>query len=99
MNRDLHVVLVGHAETGVNRRGRCAPILMELEAARARQNLLRERFAARGIAFPEKAEVHGPGLGSPEHLFEIPTAGRAGSRVRTGRWTGTAADHGGDAVR
>ena len=51
------------------------------------------------ISFTEKTEVHGPRFGRAKHLLQIPAARHARGRVGAGGWTGSAADHGGGAVR
>ena len=44
MNRDLHVEFVGDREALIDRRGRRPPVLVQLQADRARANLLAQRF-------------------------------------------------------
>ncbi len=72
---------------------------MQLQAAGARQNLLGQRLARGGVSLPQESEVHRPRFGRAKHLFQIPAARRAGGRVGAGGRTGSAADHGGGAVR
>jgi hypothetical protein len=46
MNGDLHVEFIGHAEAGVDRSGRRAPVFVQLQADGSRTHLLTERLGA-----------------------------------------------------
>src|SRR5690606_37770887 len=54
---DLHPELFGAAQRGVDGRGGAAPVLVQLQAAGAGADLLRERFAARGVSLAEQQHV------------------------------------------
>ena len=92
----LEVVVVGHAEAGVDRRRHRAPVLVDLEAEAAGPQLLDERRRLVRVAAPEEAEVHRPRLGGLQHLAGVEGAAAVDAdRNRPER----AAEHGGDARR
>ena len=51
VDRHLHIILVGHAQAGIDRGRRGAPILVQLQAAGAGAHLLGQRLA-RSTALP-----------------------------------------------
>ncbi len=97
VDQDLDVHLVGDREAAVDRRGRRAPVLVQLERAGAGPDLLDQAVGPRRVALAGEAEVHRPGLGRLEHAPDVPGARRAGGGVGAGRGAGAAAQHGGDA--
>ena len=91
-------MLVGHAQTGVDRSGCCAPIFVEFERARACFHHFVQRVRHRRIALAGKAEIHGKSFGGFDHPRDMPRAGRAGGGERAMRGAGAAAQHRGDAA-
>ena len=65
VDRDLHVVALGDAEAAVDRRGRRAPVLVQLEADRAGANLLDEPLGQRRVALAGEPEVDAAARRSP----------------------------------
>jgi hypothetical protein len=57
MDHHLHVVIVGHVEAIVDRGGRRAPILVQLERTSAGIDHLDQRGRARGVALAREAEI------------------------------------------
>jgi hypothetical protein len=67
VDHHLHVVIVGHGEATVDgSRGR-APILVKLQRARARVDLLHEPARQGRISLTGKAEVHREGFRGLDH--------------------------------
>jgi hypothetical protein len=95
---DLDVELVGDAEAAVDGGWSGAPILVELQADGAGEDLLAQRRGRGAVAFAEKAAVHRVFVGRFQHAVDIPDARRASSGVSAVRGAGAAADHGGDAT-
>src|SRR5258708_28848191 len=58
---------------------------MKLQAARPGLNLLNETGREACVAFAEKAEIHGKGIGSLEHPPNMPGSWRAGGCSRSRR--------------
>ena len=85
-------------EAAVDRRGRGAPVLVQLEAAGAGLDLLAQRLGQAGVALAEEAEVHRQAFGRLQHAADVPGAGRAGRGVGAGRRPGAAADQRRDAA-
>jgi hypothetical protein len=98
MNGDLDIEFIRHAEAGVDRRRRGAPIFVQLQADGAGADLLAQRLGAGGVSLAEEAEIHRIFLRRFQHPVQVPGPRRAGRRVRAGGWSGAAADHGGDAA-
>ncbi len=98
MDGDLDVEGIGDGQAVVDGRRRGAPVLVELEAHRARAELLLERLGQAGVALPEEAEVHRKGFGRLEHPVDVPGARGAGRRFGARRRPSAAAEHGGDAA-
>ena len=97
VDRDLDVELVGDVQAVVDGGGRGAPVLVQLQAAGARRDLLDQRLGPGGVALAEEAEVDRQALGRLEHPLDVPGAGRAGGGVGAGGRPGAAAEHGRDA--
>mmetsp|Transcript_19164 Transcript_19164/g.47716 ORF Transcript_19164/g.47716 Transcript_19164/m.47716 type:complete len:242 (-) Transcript_19164:161-886(-) len=68
-NRDI--VLIGKAQTGVNRRWSCSPILVELETGSTCQETLLENASIGGISLSRKSKIHGNPVGRLEHHFKL----------------------------
>ena len=92
VQRHLHPGLVGNCETGPDRGGRRAPVLVELESRGPRPQLLEESLARRGVALAEQRDVDGEVVERLEHPSEVPAAGRDRRRPRAFRGTGAAPD-------
>ncbi len=99
VDRHLHVVRIGSAQGGVDRGGRRAPVLVQLEPDRAGLDLLDERWQQACVPLAEKAEIHGERVGRFEHALQVPRPRRARRRERSRRRTRAAAEHRGDARR
>ena len=97
VNRDLHIVLVGDAQTAVDGGGSRTPVLVELQTHRACADLFVQPFRPRAVPFAEEPEVHRQRISRLQHPLEIPRSGRARGRLRSGRRSGPAADKRGDA--
>ena len=87
VDRDLGVGLVGHAQAAVDRRGRGAPVLVQLQADGAGLDLLAQRLGLARVALAEKAEVHREAFGRLQHARDVRRAGRAGGGEAC-RWPG-----------
>lgn len=98
VNGDLRVRVVGNRKTVVDGSGRRAPVLVQLEADRARLHLLDERRGQARVALAEKAEIDRPAIGGLQHALHVPRSGRACGRVRAGGGAGAAAEHRRDAA-
>src|SRR5687768_13608448 len=93
VNRDLDVKLVGDSETDIDCGRSGAPVLVELQADRARQHLLSQWFCRAAVSFAEKPEIHRIRFGRLEHTVQVPPSRRAGRRKRPRRGTSAAAEH------
>ncbi len=93
VNRDLHVVALGHVQAIVDRRRRRAPVLVQLQPHGAGFDLLVERFGQARVALAEKSEVHRERVGRLEHARDVPRPRSARRCVRAGRRARAAADH------
>ena len=87
---------VGDVEAVVDRGGRRAPVLVQLERGGAGEDHLLERRRQRGVALAGEREVHREGVEALDHALDVPGAG-AGGGERAVRRAGAAAEHGGDA--
>ncbi len=96
---DLHVEFVRDAEAAIDRRGRGAPVLVQLQADDSRAHLLAQRLGRGAVAFAEEADVHRVFVCGFEHAADVPDAGRASRGIRAVRRAGAAADHRGHAAR
>ena len=97
VDHHLHVVLVGYRQRAVDGRRRRAPVLVQLEAGGAAQDLFDEALGLRGITLAGEGEVHREGVDRLDHAREVPGPGRAGGGGRAGGRAGAAAHHHGDA--
>ena len=98
MDQHLHVHGVGDGKAGIDRGGRRTPVLVELETAGARLDLLDEAVGQGGIALAVEAEVHGEALGRLQHAPDVPGAGRAGRGLGPRGGTRAAPHHRRDAA-
>ena len=98
VDRDLHVHPVGHGQAVVDRGGRRAPVLVQLQPAGAALDLLLDAGRLAGVALAEEAEIHRQAFGGLQHAADMPRARRhrGGERAMSG--AGAAAHHGGDAA-
>lgn len=80
----LHVELVAHPQARVDGRRRRAPVLVQLEPALPRQDLLPERPRRAVVALARDADVHRQLVAGLQHLPRVVRAGRAGGRGRAG---------------
>ena len=90
---NLHVIAVGHRKAAINGGGCRAPILMELKAAGASEDLFLKRCGQRGIALAHEAKVHGESICRFNHAGQMPRARRASRGFRSRRGTCAAANH------
>ncbi len=96
VNGDLHIVLVGNAEAGVDRGWRCAPVFVQFQPHGSRFHLFHQCLWLAGVALTQKAQVHREGIGGLQHPVHIPGAGGAGGGVGACGRACAAANHGGD---
>ena len=99
VDSDLHVVLVGHAETAIDGRRRRSPVLVELQPHGASADLFVQSFRLRAVALTEKSEIHRQIVGRLEHPLEIPRPRRACGRLGSGGRSRPTTNKGGDAAR
>ena len=98
VDRDLHVILVRHLLHAADRRGRGAPVLVDLQPRGAGHDLLDRRLRLRGVALAQDPDVHGQPVGGLQHPPDVPRAGRAGGALGALGRAGAAAEQGGHAV-
>ena len=94
---DLHVVVLGNAERGVNGGGRGAPVLVQLEAQRPGPNLLGQRRLGARVALAEQPKVERQPGEALQHPVNVPLTRRAGRGRGARRGAGATANHGGHA--
>ena len=87
VNQTLDVELVADGETGVNGGRGGSPVLVELETARARIDLLPERDGEAVVALACDADVERERVACLEHLAHVVLAGRARRRAGSGAGT------------
>jgi hypothetical protein len=97
VNHHLNVILVGHRQAAIDRRWCGSPILMKFQRAGTSLDHFDKRFRLRGIALACQADVHRPGIERLDHPLNMPGTWRACGREGAMGWTGTTADHRGDA--
>src|SRR5262245_58880566 len=97
VDKDLNVHVIRDRKAAVDRGRSSTPVLMKLEAARSRFNLLDQTRGTARIAFAEKAQIHGKGIGSLKHPLNVPGPWRAGRGSRPGRRPCPTAHHCGEA--
>src|SRR5258708_38276830 len=95
VDRNLHIILVSNAQTGINCRWSGPPVLVQFQPTGAGAQLLGQRLARCRITLAKKTEVDGPVFGRLQHTREVPRAGRAGCGVGSGSWPGPTPEHGG----
>ena len=78
--------------------GRCSPVLVHLQSARAGLHLLDQALGSAAVPLAEKADVHGEDRGGFEHSRQVPRPGCARRALGAVRGTGAAADQRCDAV-
>ena len=83
------------AQAGVDHGRRRAPVLVQLETARSRSQLLVHRLGGHGVALAEQGDVDRPVVERLEHPFQVPRAGD-GRRLRALGGPGATADDRGD---
>ena len=99
MEGDLHVLLVGDGKTIVDRGGRRAPVLMQLQADDTSVNLLAQRLGLAGVALAEIADIDRQIVGGFEHAVDVPRPRRHRGRKRADGRAGAAADQSRGAAR
>ena len=57
VNCHLHIEFIGHAETGINGRGRGAPVLVKFQSNGTSTHLFAQWFGRRTIALAEKSQI------------------------------------------
>ena len=97
VDHHLHVETIGHRQAVVDRRGRGAPVLVQLQAGRAGADHFLQRRGARRVALAGEGQVDRQALGRLQHAREMPRPGRAGGGRGAGRGPGAAADQRGHA--
>ena len=95
---NLHVIAVGSFHSRADSLHGRAPVLVDLEAHRARFELAVEVRGIRTVTFGEETDVDRKLVSSLEHLAEVPGAGSDGGSVCTVCGADTAADKGCDTV-
>src|SRR5688572_8118409 len=78
VNRDLDVKLLGDAKADIDCGRSGAPVLMELQADRARQHLFSQWCCRAAVSFAKKSEIHRICFSGLEHAVQIPPSGGAG---------------------
>ena len=97
VDRDLDVHLVGHGERGVDGGRRRSPVLVELEADRARLDLLPQRArAARRCPWPRKPRLIGKASAASSIRWMFQAPGVQVVAVGPGGGAGAAADQRGE---
>ena len=71
---DLNVVLVGHRQAGVDHGERGAPVLVQLQSARAGLDLVLERFGQAAVSLAQDADVDRQPLERLKHPHDVPWA-------------------------
>ena len=99
VNGHLHVVAVGDVERHPDRLGGRAPVLVNLETADSRLDLLRNGMRHRAVALAQHADVDRHPLDGLQHPLDIPHARGDGRTVGAVRRAHAAAEEGRDAVR
>ena len=97
VDHHLHVVFVGDPQAAVDRRGRRAPVLMQLERTGTGLDHFFQRRRARGIALAGKSEIDRKRVRRLDHARKMKRPGRASGGVGAGGRSGAAAEHRGDA--
>src|SRR5215472_15595942 len=90
-NLDIHVI--GNSKAAIDRGRSCAPILVKLQAACPRFDLLDETRREARIAFAEEAEINWKGVRSLEHPLNVPGSWCARRGIGTNRRSCPAAQH------
>ena len=72
VDRHLHAGLVGHPQAGVDRGGRRAPVLVQLEPADPGLDLLVQRVDADGVALAEQRDVERRRVERLQHPRDVP---------------------------
>ena len=97
VQRHRDPVLPGHRQRGVDRRRGRAPVLVQLEAARAGPQLLDQRRPRHGVALAQQRDVDRQRVHRLEHPGQVPVARRDRGGLRALGRPGAAADQRGDA--
>ena len=97
MYGDLYIHFFCHAQAVINRGRRGAPVFVQLEAHHPGAYLLAQGLGQAGVAFAQKTQIHGEGIGRLQHAVNMPRAGCTGGGKGTSGRPGAAAYHGGDA--
>ncbi len=95
MDGHRHVVVIGDTQAAIYGGRRGAPVLMELQADGAAENLFLQSLRQGGVAFASEAKIQRQGIGRLQHPFEIKRARRTGGGASPGGRPSAAAHHGG----
>eukprot|EP00964_Phaeocystis_antarctica_P151708 scaffold119369_cov60-Phaeocystis_antarctica.AAC.2 len=82
---------VGEVEAGVDRSGRRAPVLVELEAGNPSGQRLVHALGRGGVALAREADVHREAVGGLQHHLDLLGRRSACGRARAARGAGAAA--------
>src|SRR5258706_13099870 len=96
MNRDLDIVLVGHAQTAIDRGGIRSPIFRQLQSNRTTENLLGQARRKRGVSLAGEPKIQWQTIRGLQHHAQMMRARRTSGRASAGGRTGAAADKRGD---
>ncbi len=91
VDHHLDVVIVSHRQAAVDRGRRGAPVLVQLQGAGARLDLLLQRGGQRGVALAGETEIYRKCVGGLDHAADMPGTGRASGGIGAGRGAGAAA--------
>ena len=98
MDSHLHIVSLRNIHRRAYRLGSRAPVLVNLQTAGTRRNLLLDRFTARAVTLAQKADIHRHCLRRLKHLLDIPHARGDGRTIGAIGRTYTASDEGCDTI-
>src|SRR5438445_591625 len=97
VDENLHIHVIRDREAAIDGGWGRTPVFMKLEGARAGLDLLDEACRSTCIAFTEKAEVHGEGIGGLDHPLNMPGTWSTGGCIRPNSRSCSTAHHCGEA--
>lgn len=97
VDRHLHAGFVGNRQARVDRGGRGAPVLVQLEPAGAGHELLAQRFRPDRVPLAQQQDVDRLAVHRLQHPGQVPRPRRDRGGLRALRWAGAAADERGQA--
>ena len=86
----LYIMVVGHLQRGTYCGRSRAPILVNLQAAGSRLDLLNKRFLARAVTLAQETYIYRQTLGRLQHGLDVPATRGDGSAVTAVAWPYTA---------